>query len=128
MSEFEISELIRVSAEVKKQTGTALVDVDLLIALAKMKRNPTDYDTSLPALAPGVKEVIVDIFTGKGMTNIYYTPEEIAEREAAEALASTAPPSPLGGHSHWSGSCSSGSGGGCSASEGAAASELSDAP
>lgn len=64
------AEFIRVNDEHKRITGNYLMDIEFMKKIALAKAKPELYDTSLPALRPGVREVIVDIFKGGGMREV----------------------------------------------------------
>lgn len=67
-----MSELTRVNREIKKVTGSNLIDIDMMIKHARLKAGIDDCDTSLPALRDGVREVVVDIFKQQ-CTEIMFT-------------------------------------------------------
>jgi len=63
---FDYAEFTRVNTEHKRATGSYLVDIEFMQRIAAAKLDPERYDTSLPAMAEGVREIVVDIFKKDG--------------------------------------------------------------
>jgi hypothetical protein len=80
-----LTEIERVNEHVRKICGTPLIDLERIKRLTLMQKDPDAYDTSLPPLRAGVKEVWVDIFNGTQRDVLYAPGEEEAEKAAKAA-------------------------------------------
>lgn len=63
--EYNMSELRRVNEEVKRVTGTYLVDLDLISKYQKVKQTPEEYRTDQIASEADGRQHIIDIFRKK---------------------------------------------------------------
>lgn len=67
---FDLQEFMRVNEDHKRITGQYLMDINMIRQFAFARANPEKFDTSLPALRPGVREIVIDIFKQGGMREV----------------------------------------------------------
>ena len=68
ISQALFSDMLKCNEDAKRQTGTPLLDFDLIRKLGAIKAghcNKEEVETALPPLREGVKEILVDIFNMK---------------------------------------------------------------